>query len=220
MTGVLPTRLSKGCFHVDDCKISHESSRVVDKTINWLRAEYESIFEDGSCAMKFHRGKVHRYLGMSLDFSHKGQVFVTMHDYLDGVIKTYDAAKDKHDDGFLPITKQRYETPASKNLFTVDEDHEKLQKEMAADFHAIIAKTLYVTKRARPDICLAIEFLTTRVRAPDKDDWKKLCHLMEYMWKDHAWPLVLGAENNGLSVWYVDALFAVHPNMCGHTGPC
>jgi hypothetical protein len=36
------------CFHVDDCKISHQRSKVVDKTIQWLRAEYETIFEDGS----------------------------------------------------------------------------------------------------------------------------------------------------------------------------
>ena len=60
----------------------------------------------GEETMKVHRGKVNKYLGMSLDFSHKGQVFVTMHDHLDGITKTYDPAKDKHDDGFLPITKQ------------------------------------------------------------------------------------------------------------------
>ena len=59
------------CFHVDDCKISHEHPKVVDETIHWLRAEYESIFEDGLGAMKVHRGMVHKYLGMTLDFSHK-----------------------------------------------------------------------------------------------------------------------------------------------------
>ncbi len=41
-----------GCFHVDDCKLSHEFPEVVDKTIDWLRKEYENIFEDGSGAMK------------------------------------------------------------------------------------------------------------------------------------------------------------------------
>ncbi len=90
---------------------------------------------------------------------------------------------------------------------------------MAADFHTVVAKILYVTKRARPDTCLSIAFLTIRVRAPDIDDWEKLHHLsMEYLRKDHARPLVLGAENNGLLMWYVDPLFAVHTNMCGHTG--
>ena len=53
------------CFHVNDCKISHESSAVIDDTIAWLRVEYESIFEDGSGQMKVHTGKTHKYLGMS-----------------------------------------------------------------------------------------------------------------------------------------------------------
>ncbi len=93
---------------------------------------------------------------MTLDFSHKGQCIVTMHDYLDGILKTYDAAKNKHDDGFLPVTNQRYETPAPENLFTVDDDCQKLPEEMAADFHTIVAITLFVTKRARPDISLLV----------------------------------------------------------------
>jgi hypothetical protein len=42
------------CSHVDDCKISHEHPKVVEETIDWLRAEYESIFEDGSGAMKVY----------------------------------------------------------------------------------------------------------------------------------------------------------------------
>jgi hypothetical protein len=156
---------------------------VVDETIDWLRAEYESIFEDGLGAMKVHRGKVNKYLGMTLDFSHKGQCIVTMHDYLDGILKAYDGVIDKYKDGFLPITKQRYETPAPNNLFMVNEDCEKFPEDMAADFHTIVAKTLYVTKRARPDTCLSIAFLTTRVWAPYKDDWEKLHHLMEYLRK-------------------------------------
>ncbi len=41
---------------------------------------------------------------------------------------------------------------------------------------------------------------------------------MEYLRKDHAQPPVLGAKNDGMLMWYVDASFAVHPNMRGHTG--
>ncbi len=97
----------------------------------------------------------------------------------------------------------------------MNEDCEKLPDEMAADFHTIIAKTLYVTKRTRPDTCLSIAFLMTRVRAPDRDDWEKLHHLVEYLRRDHAWALVLGAKNDGLLMWYVEASFAVHLNMGG-----
>jgi len=40
---------------------------------------------------------------------------------------------------------------------------------------------LHVSKHAQPDVSTAIAFLTTRVRAPDIDDWKKLSHLTEYL---------------------------------------
>jgi hypothetical protein len=42
------------CFHVDDCKLSHVLPKAVDKTIKWLRRDYESIFEDGSRKMMVH----------------------------------------------------------------------------------------------------------------------------------------------------------------------
>jgi hypothetical protein len=41
---------------------------------------------------------------------------------------------------------------------------------------------------------------------------------MEYLRGDRDRPLILGADNEGMLMWYVNALFAVHPNMCGHTG--
>ena len=47
--------------------------------------------------------------------------------------------------------------------------------------------------------------MITRVRAPDTDDWEKLYHLMEYLKGDRDRPLVLGANNDGLLMWYIDA---------------
>ncbi len=85
------------------------------------------------------------------------------------------------------------------------------------DFHTIVAKALYVTKRARPDISLAIAFLTRQVRSPDTENWEKLHHLLEYLRGDRDRPFILGADNEGMLMWYVNASFAVHPNMCGHT---
>ncbi|KAL7487191.1 hypothetical protein ACHAW6_012785, partial [Cyclotella cf. meneghiniana] len=71
------------CFHVDDdCKLSHASPQVLDKTIKWLRKDYDSIFEDGCGEMKVARGKKHKYLGMELDFSTKVHVKILMCDYV------------------------------------------------------------------------------------------------------------------------------------------
>jgi hypothetical protein len=116
--------------------------------------------------MNIHRGKVHKYLGMSLDFSHKGHFCVTMYDYLDGILQAFDATLKKHGDGFTPVTKQQFKTPAPDYLFVLNEDCERLLQTVSADFRTLVPKTLYVTKRARLDTCLAIAFLTTRVSAP------------------------------------------------------
>jgi hypothetical protein len=42
------------CFHVDNCKLSHVSPKAANKTIEWLRRDYKSIFEDGSGKMMVH----------------------------------------------------------------------------------------------------------------------------------------------------------------------
>jgi hypothetical protein len=158
------------------------STKVVDKLIDWLQAEYESIFKDGLGEMKVHRGKVRKYLEMSLDFSHKGQCRVIMYDYMDGILEAFDDAVKKHGEEYITVKKRHcVKTAAPDNLFAVNKDCMKLSLEAAASFHTIVAKTLYDTKRARPDTCLNIAFLTTRVRAPNTDDWEKLCHLMEYL---------------------------------------
>ena len=50
------------------------------------------------------------------------------------------------------------------------------------------------------------------------DDWRKLGHLVEYFRLTTDMPLVLGVNKTGVLNWYVDASFAVHANMRGHTG--
>ncbi len=81
-----------------------------------------------------------------------------------------------------------------------------------------MAKALYVSKCAKPDISTAIAFLTTRVRAPDIDDWRKLSHLVEYLWVNRLRPLIMSPDGIGVLMWYVNASFAVYPNMRSRTG--
>ena len=210
------------CFHVDDCKISHKSPKVIDSTIKWLRRDYESIFEDGSGEMKVCRGKVHKYLGMTLDFTTKRRVKISMVDYVKDVVDAWDKVRGAPDEeGFKLVQSKRKKgrsSAAPDDLFKIDEDSQKLQPKSATAFHNIVAKALYLVKRARPDASVAIAFLTTRVRAPDVDDWRKLEHLVEYLRSTMDMPLILGTDGTGVLNWYVDASFAVHANMRGHTG--
>jgi hypothetical protein len=86
------------------------------------------------------------------------------------------------------------------------------------EFQNLVAKTVYVTKRARPDTCTAIALLTTKVLEPDKDDWTKLVHLMRNIRGTRTMPLILSANGSGILKWWVDASFTVNPNMGGHSG--
>ena len=209
-------------FHVDDCKLSHVDSKVLDDTIEWLRRDYESVFEDGSGRMKISRGLKHKYLGMDLDYSKRGQCKITMFGYVDEILAAWKAADQTTDEeGFKTVDSSKRKTKSSaapENLFVVDEDCKKLSPVKAKAFHNIVAKALYVMKRARPDISVAIAFLTTRVRQPDQDDWDKLSHLMKYLRGTKDLPLILGADGTGIVKWFVDASFAVHPNMRSHSG--
>jgi hypothetical protein len=178
------------CFHVDDCKLSNRKNTVMDRMIGYLRQEYDSIFEDGSGAMSVSRGKIHKYLGMTFYYSVPGQVKIKMLDYVDEILAAFDKAEPK-----CGGTKT---SEAPDSLFKVDEDCEKLAQAKAVEFHNLVAKTLYATKRARPDTCTAIAFLTTRVREPDKDDWTKLVHLMRYIRGTHTMLLILSANRSGI----------------------
>ena len=52
---------------------------------------------------------------------------------------------------------------APENLFKVDEDGKKIPQSKTIQFHNLVAKTLYATKRSSPDTCTAVVFLTTIV---------------------------------------------------------
>ena len=61
-------------------------------------------------------------------------------------------------------------------------------------------------------------FLTTRVKSPDEDDFKKLQQLTTYLDSTSHLTLTLELDNNGTLHWWVDAAFTVHHNMRSHTG--
>ena len=81
-----------------------------------------------------------------------------------------------------------------------------------------MANNLYPTKRAILDTCTAVAFLTTRVRAPNLNDWAKMVHMMRYIRGTRTLLLILSDNGSGILKWWVDASFAVHPNMREHSG--
>jgi hypothetical protein len=109
-------------------------------------------------------------------------------------------------------------SPAASHLFDADDGAVKLDEEKGAMFHHNVAKILFLCKRARPDVQTATAFLSTRVKVPDEDDYKKLTRVMRYLRSTRNLPLTLEAENLSIIKWWVDASYAVHPDMKSHTG--
>ena len=105
--------------------------------------------------MTVKRGKVHEYLGMTIDYSKPGQAKVTMLNYFEEILTAF--AKS------YPKATGTKSSAAPENLFVVNEECEKLSTDKSVQFHNLVAKKLYATKRARPDTCTAVAFLTTGV---------------------------------------------------------
>ena len=111
------------------------------------------------------RGKVHEYLGMTLDFSEEGKVKISMVDYIKKMLG--ELPKDM---GGIALT------PMANHLFQVNNTNpKKLGADMKELFHHNVAKLLFLCKRPWPDIQTSMAFLCTHVKEPNLDDYKKAC---------------------------------------------
>ena len=79
-------------------------------------------------------------------------------------------------DNFREEMTGRVETPAATHLFEVRRGEEQvfLDESFARAFHHSISQLLFTSTRCRKDIQTAVAFLTTRTKATDEDDWRKL----------------------------------------------
>jgi hypothetical protein len=109
-------------------------------------------------------------------------------------------------------------TPATTNLFTVRKHVEKLDDKCAETYHHLMAKLLYLCKRSRLDLQTTVSFLTTRVTGPAEDDWKKLAWCFCYLQDSQDMYLTLEMGDGVMVKWWIDASFAIHPDMRSHTG--
>ena len=69
------------CWHVDDLNVSHVDPKEVTNFMEWV----EVIYRD----LGITRGKVHEYLSIALDLRTSGELWLTMVDYLKGVLEDF-----------------------------------------------------------------------------------------------------------------------------------
>ena len=117
-------------WHVDDMKISHADSKVVDNIISMLEQEFGKEAPLTICC-----GKIHDYLGMILDFSITGKVQIRMEEYIKNMLTELPADME----GMAT-------TPAAEHLFKVNETPTYLDEKEAMFFHHNMAKLLFLCK--------------------------------------------------------------------------
>ena len=123
-------------WHVDDLKISHANPMIADGIIASLKTEYGKVGE-----MTVRHGQKYDYLGMTLDFSRKGNFIIDMESYLHNILE------DLPDEfGRLAAT------PAANLLFKTRDSVNKLDPERTKRFHRVTAQLLFVSHRGRPDM--------------------------------------------------------------------
>jgi hypothetical protein len=200
---VLNKRLADGTMvtvvlYVDDLLVTCDRAEGIAA----LRAYLESKFPE----VAFHTGDVIEYVGMTVDFISKpGAAVVTMKQMTDDIIDTGKV-----------LTK--YPTPAADNLFIVPVSP-RLASDGESRFRTIVAKLLYLAKRARPDVLLPVSWLTTRVRECTVDDMAKLDRVIGYLMGTPDRGIVIEFGTDPTAKAYIDASYAIHKRDCkSHTG--
>ena len=189
-------------WHVDDLLSAHIDPVENTKFGVYLATKYG----DG---LTIKRGKVHDYLGMDLDFSSDGVAKVGMIKYI----------RDIENDFPEPLGASAA-TPAADHLFKIRDPEEArlLDEPRKEAFHHSTYQLLFLSSRARRDIQTPVSFLTTRVKAPDEDDWLKLRRVLKYLKGTRHMKLNLTVDDLSVIKWWVDASDRTHWDCKGHTG--
>jgi Reverse transcriptase (RNA-dependent DNA polymerase) len=146
--------------HVDDLLITSVDEDMITDLSEGLRRRYGEITKTS--------GTVLNYLGMVLDFSHPGEVRVSMKGFVEDMLLS------------SGIT-GRARTPATEGLFEVRNDAVLCGEVKRKEFHSLVAKLLYLAKKSRPECLTAVAFLATRVTRCTDQDWEKLTRLLRYI---------------------------------------
>jgi len=186
-------------IYVDDLFITCTEQSVIKELLSFLKVKFTTIIE--------HSGPILSYLGMSFNYSVSGKVKVTMQGYINDLLDT------------LKV-QGTVSTPATNNLFSVVDDEKAnppLSVKSGKEFHTVVAKLLYLAKRARPDILTAVTFLASRVQKSTVEDQLKLTRLLKYLNGTRDCGITLEQRYN-YPVAYCDASYGIHPDCKSHTG--
>jgi hypothetical protein len=112
----------------------------------FITSDAEGVLSDIAAALKLEYGAVdsrtelqHDFLGIHRDFITPGEATLSMKGYINDILKKYTDVK-------------RSKTPATDNLFIINNSSPILSKLRREEFHSAIMTLHYLAKRTRADI--------------------------------------------------------------------
>ncbi|KAI2513062.1 Reverse transcriptase (RNA-dependent DNA polymerase) [Fragilaria crotonensis] len=185
-------------WYVDDMKISHVDPNVVTQVIEQI--------EDRFGKMTVTRGKEHTFLGMKILYKENGTAEITMRDYLEEAIV---------DSGLKYPEPQQHQPEGTYSKPTPS--HHPLRR----------GKPRFSQRDSQAPVCVhtrthgytpTVIFLCTRVSKCTVQDQAKLKRVLEYLKGTLHYKYTIGSDDMGKIRTWVDASYAVHPDMKSHTG--
>ena len=184
------------CFHVDDLLITSKSCMVIEALEKLLKKHFSEV--------KFARGDKHCFLAMNITKEDE-LVAVDMREYIDSCVAERGTLVGAN-------------SPAHDDLFEVLESSPPLTSEAKEHFHSDVAKLLYLAKRTRKDILLAVSHLCSRVSIPTENDLAKLNRVIGYLGRSRELRTEFKRGEDVNLTAYVDASFGTHSDGTSRTG--
>jgi len=184
-------------LYVDDLLMLHKNEEMNNRiiiTLSELFTITKTSKGDGN----------YSYLGMNIKIENMTVKF-SMKQFVNMII---------HDYGCLT----QFSSSATTTLFNTESIPKTCSDEERKKFHTFTAKLLYLCNRIRPDLSLAISYLTTRVTCPTKEDLIKVNRVIGYLMKTRHYELSFNIEPTSRLEVFIDASFAVHQDGKSQSG--
>lgn len=176
-------------LYVDDILFSCVEKRILIEIINKLKKSFKEV--------KFSEFNLFEYLGYEIDNTGEN-LTISMLKNINGIL-----AEHGHSTNIAS-------SPCRLNFFEREKDSELLCETDSRVFHRRVAQLLFLAKRIRFDILLAVSVMAGRVSDPTQQDKRDLDRLIFYLNGSRGLKLIFEKGKPLLPEVYIDASFACH----------
>lgn len=183
-------------IYVDDLLSVADKTGHLQRLVDELKERFQEV--------TYHINTDLSYLGMAIKLCPDG-TRITMDHMVQEILNDY------------PATTTNEASPAADNLFDPG-DSPALDDKAAKTFHTMVARLLYLTQRVRPDLAVAVAYLTTRVTCPTELDQFKVQKVVNRLHATKDQGLFFPRSGDPRLSCYADAAFGCHADGKSHTG--